>query len=248
MKTTSEASQPLTWDVAETRRLLQDRYGKAQLELARPVLRAVSSRLRHVEIHYQELKATLATHVDEPLESGESMFDLIFPTGKGDTESKGEFFEVCEANLFACMQALHAVADNMAHALFYSFGWNHEGKPTKLKINLDSISSRLEQLGKSRPELQEMSASLQELRIEPNFKRLNAATNYIKHHGGLQTILNWNLKIENQYQFQMTSFTQNNVDYPKFEVLPFLQNAHAAMSKAVVGTGRALNVWLREHA
>ena len=231
--------------MADTRALVCKRYGAGQLDVLRPVLRAVSTRLSHAQIHFFALKEVTSKHIGTPLENGVSMLELLF-TSDDEIGANNLFFDTCEAHIFACMQALHAVADNLAHVLYYSLGWNHEGKPPKSKVSLKTVSDRLVQLGHNHPEFLSISGPLELLKQHASYVLLSDATNHIKHHGGLQAKLNWDGSTENNYKLLMSAFNRENAEYPQREVLPFLKSAYAVMSKTVVDAGCALNEWLRE--
>lgn len=231
--------------MADTRALVFKRYGAGQLDVLRPVLRAVSTRLSHAQIHFFALKEVTSKHIETPLENGASMLELFF-TADDEIGANNLFFDTCEAHIFACMQALHAVADNLAHVLYYSLGWNHEGKPPKRKVCLHTVSARLVQLGHKRPEFLSISGPLELLKQDASYVLLSDATNHIKHHGGLQAKLNWDGSTENQYKLLTSAFNREHAEYPQREVLPFLESAYAVMSKTVVDTGCALHEWLRE--
>lgn len=233
------------WDVTLTRELMRQRYGAKQLELIRPVLRAVNVRLHHAAMHYDHLNTVTARHLDEPLNNGVSPWQLMF-NDEGDTGANNLFFITCEAHLFACIQALHAAADNMAHVLYYGLGWNLEGKPPRAKVSIKTIQDRLLQLGKSRQELRPIHQPLDSLVESKQFEFLENAANHIKHHGGLHAKVNWETSPDRPYELVLSEFERNDVTHPQQAAVSFLEQAHLIMSKAVVHTGCALNEWLKD--
>ncbi|HOE44061.1 MAG TPA: hypothetical protein PLB25_20880, partial [Rhodoferax sp.] len=187
---TTPGSEPFQRDVTLAKELVGKRFGSKQLALIRPVLRAVNVRLYHSSMHYDDLNTVTVRHLDEPLISGVPPWQLMF-TGEGETGTNNLFFIACEAHLFACIQALHAAADNLAHVLYYGLGWNLEGKPPKGKVSIKTIRGRLLQLGQSRHELRPIYGPLDVLVNSHQFKLLEDAANHIKHHGGLHASVKW---------------------------------------------------------
>lgn len=234
---------PYRWDVSLTRELVGKRFGAKQLALIRPVLRAVNVRLHHAAMDYSHLNTVTARHLDEPLKSGMSPWQLMF-TDDGDTGANNLFFITCEAHLFACIQALHAAADNMAHVLYYGLGWNLEAKPPRTKVSIKTIRDRLIQLGKSRHELRPLHQPLDALVGIKQFKFLEDAANHIKHHGGLHARVNWEPSPDRPYELVLSEFERDDITHPQQGAVAFLEQAHSTMSKAVVHTGCALNDWL----
>jgi len=241
MRTTDD--EPCRWDVTLTRELVGKRYGSKQLALIRPVLRAVNVRLHHAAMHYDHLNTVTARHLDEPLKNGVSPWQLMF-TNEGDTGANNLFFITCEAHLFACIQALHAAADNMAHVLYYGLGWNLEGKPPRAKVSIKTIRDRLIQLGKSRHELRAIHQPLDALVASKQFEFLGDAANHIKHHGGLHAKVSWEPSPDRPYELVLSEFERDDITHPQQVAVTFLEQAHLIMSKAVVHTGCALNEWL----
>ena len=244
MNSTVSGDEPYQWDVSLTRVLVGERYGAKQLDLLRPVLRAAVVRLRHCEIHYDELKAVTAKHLDGPLKNGVEPWQIML-ANEDETGANNMFVITCEAHLFACIQALHATADNLAHVLYYGLGWNLENKPNKRSAALNTVHDRLYQLRNSQQNLKPFLQHLVTLRTAPEFKLLESASNHIKHHGGLHTELNWEPSPDRPYELVLSEFERDAVVYPQKEAVTFIQEAHLVISKAVVHTGCALNDWLR---
>lgn len=58
------------WDMSLTRELVRARWGDTELEALRPVLRAVTTRLIHARIHFQDYQRLVNEHLHQPLEAG----------------------------------------------------------------------------------------------------------------------------------------------------------------------------------
>ncbi len=111
------------WDLNETRQLIRTRYGLDQLELARQSIGSIVDRREFARFHYHEAVDLLASDIDELFKSNE-----LFPAMLGARDEHRDKYQEClfkiGAHVTACVQSMHAIADILAHALFYSLGCN----------------------------------------------------------------------------------------------------------------------------
>jgi hypothetical protein len=241
-------TEPTRWNTMVTRELVGRRYGAEQAARIRPVLRAVNVRLHHVAMHYDALRAVTTRNLDDPIGKGKLPFELMF-VNEGEPGANNLFFLECEMQLFGAIQALHAVADNLAHVLHYGLGWNLADKPRKDRVSFKSVLNRLrEPANGSDVNLAAVLECLNELKQAPSFKMLEAAANHIKHHGGLHATVSWEPSTDRPYELRLSEFERSDVKYPQQEAVAFLKQTHLVMSQAVIRTGCALNVWLQEAA
>lgn len=124
------------WDMNRTRELIGQKYGAAQLATLRPVMRAVTIRLEHARIHYRDYKHLVDTHLVKPLQDGVPAWNLMFVSDEDEVGANNPFFISCEAQVYACVQAMHAIADNLAHVAYYALGWNVDNKPPLHRVAL----------------------------------------------------------------------------------------------------------------
>lgn len=241
-------TESIRWNVTLTRELVGQRYGAEQVARIRPVLRAVNVRLHHAAMHYEALKMVTARNLDEPIDKGATAFDLMCAEDD-EPGATNLFFITCEMHLFGAIQALHAVADNMAHVVYYAVGWNLEGWPPKARVSFHKV---LEQLGKlpdgRLQKLESIFNCMNELKRAPSFLLLEDASNHIKHHGGLHATVSWEPSPDRPYELRLSEFERPDVMYPQQDAVELLEQTHLVMSKAVVGTGCAVNEWLKNSA
>lgn len=238
-------TEPTRWNVTLTRELVGQRYGAEQAARVRPVLRAVNVRLYHAAMHYDALKAVTASNLDEPIGKGTSPLELMF-VNEDKPGVNNLFFIECEMHLFGTIQALHAVADNFAHVVYYGMGWNLENKPRKDKVSFNTALNRLQEAA-NRPhaKLTPVLHCLDELKQAASFKMLEDAANHLKHHGGLHATMSWEPSPDRPYELRLSEFERPDVKYPQQEAVTFLEQTHLVMSQAVVYAGCALNEWLK---
>jgi hypothetical protein len=227
-----------------TRELVEHKYGRGQLVTLRPVLRAVSIRLVHARIHHRDYTRLLKTHFDEPLQGGVSMWELMVTSDDEAIGANNMFFITCEAHLYACVQALHALADNLAHVAYYTLGWNLENKPPLHKVSMSTVLERLRQMMVRSIHLVPIYEVFADLRSKSQYDVLSEITNHLKHHGGLNVSLALGPNDDEPYRVMMSSFLRNEVQHPQREISAYLEEAYATMNRAMVQIGCALNNWL----
>jgi len=236
------------WDLELTRKLVAAKYGANQLSAMRPVLRAITTRLLHARIHFQDYQRLVSSHLEQPLENGTPWWELMWGNEEKDFGTSNYFFVASEGYVYACVQALHAIADNLAHVAYYVLGWNLEGRPPLDKVSLATLRSRLEQAVCTCPDLLPVQRQFAALATAPSYRALADVTNHIKHHGGLPVRVSWDAAEDAPYRVLLGSFVRNQEQHPQREISIYLEETHHSMSRAVICTGCALNHWLQENA
>lgn len=248
MSDQKQDTEPSGWDMSLTRELVRARYGESQLEVLRPVLRAVTTRLIHARIHFQEYQRLVTSHFDQPLEGGTPWWELMWVSEEKGIGASNYFFVASEGYVYASVQALHAIADNLAHVVYYSLGWNTQQLLPLHKVSLATVSARLTQEVTTAPGLAFIQQQLDALGTAPTYEALSDVTNHIKHHGGLPVRVSWGVSHEAPYEVLMSAFSRKQQVQPPREIAVFLEETYDTMSRAVVTTGRALNEWLQRTA
>lgn len=236
-----------SWDMTLTRELVEKKYGADQLEVLRPVLRAVSTRLLHARIHWQDYRRLVQSHFEEPIQQGVPWWEMMWTSDEKDYGANNYFFVASEGYVYACIQALHAIADNLAHVVYYVLGWNFEGKPPLHRVSMATVLERLRSLADSSSGGAAILEVFQTLDASSEYQALANATNHLKHHGGLPVRVGWGQKEDLPYTVQLGSFMRNGEPQPQREVSEYLETTYEAMSRATVKIGCALNDWLRQN-
>lgn len=232
------------WDMSLTRDLVLARWGDKELEALRPVLRAVTTRLIHARIHFQEYQRLVNEHLRQPLESGTPWWELMWVNEEKGTGASNYFFVAAEGYIYASVQAQHAIADNLAHVLYYSLGWNVDQRITVGKVSLGAVSAQLARETTTSPELAPIQQALNSLSTSPAYLALADVTNHIKHHGGLPVRVGWGESEKTPFEVLLSAFSRKQQTQPPREIAAFLEETDDTMSRMVVTTGLALNEWL----
>lgn len=238
------ASEKTAWDMSLTRELVEKKHGADQLQILRPVLRAVSTRLLHARIHRQDYIRLVHTHFEEPIQQGVPWWEMMWMDAEKDYGANNYFFVASEGYVYACIQALHAISDNLAHVTYYVLGWNHEGKPPLHKVSMTTVLDRLPSRTHNSPECAAILEAFQALDASPEYQALADATNHLKHHGGLPVRVGWGQEEDVPYTVHLGSFMRNGEHHPQREVSEYLETTFEVMSRATVAIGCALNNWL----
>jgi hypothetical protein len=233
------------WDIDETRRLVNSRWGPGQLWKIRPVLRASTVRMLHANYHYAEYQRIVSAHVDDRLAAGTAIWTIGLSGSRQEAIESNLFFIQCEAHLFACAQAIHATCDILAHVAFYALGLNLGSDPFKRRVDLNSVAGFLKKANQDDAKLESLSDEFERLRQSAEFLEINALVNQLKHHGG-PTV---NLALEpgegQPYEVRFDEFQRPDGSRPAKAALQVLGSAYERVNVATVNIGRALNGWLQ---
>lgn len=232
------------WDMSLTRELVRARWGEKELEALRPVLRTVTTRLIHARIHFQDYQRLVNEHLRQPLETGTPWWELMWESEEKGIGASNYFFVAAEGYVYASVQALHAIADNLAHVAYYSLGWNAGQKIPLSKVSLATVRAQLAREAATSPELAPLHQQLEALCTASAYEALSDVTNHIKHHGGLPVRVGWGESEVAPYEVLLSAFSRKQHTQPPREVAAFLEETYDTMSRAVVATGLALNEWL----
>lgn len=234
------------WHVDITRDSILRVFGEAQLELARPCLRSLSDRQFYARFHYQRADATLRRYVRVHLRD-----KSFVPIALGADEAEWNRFNLVirklGADLVACVQSMHSLPDILASAVYYSLQLDRNAKPppgryVNHRFLLDELSNRRE--------FSEIATFLRQAVSGSKFKHLAALANQAKHYSIVFPSLNADLTGERAkpYMVAFPEFKTARATYPQVFVADLLPPVHEQLSKAVVGTGHALNNYLQRAA
>lgn len=232
------------WDKEETCQLVHAQYGAGQLILLKPAQRAVSYRLAHAEYHYREYLRIAQAHIDSKLQTGSDIWEITSPTNDEEANSLAKFYIECEAHLYAFVQAVHAVPDNLAHVVYYVLGLNL-GAGIKPRVSLDSIETHVGRMRQTNPMLNAVADLLTGLKKSGTFVDLNNLVNQLKHHGGPSVRMALQPSGEKAYEVQFDDFVRDGEPRAAVAVDQFLAESYRVLNVAVVDVGIALNTWLQ---
>lgn len=232
------------WEIDETRRLVNSRWGHGQVWKIRPVLRASTVRMLHASYHYAEYQRIVSAHVDDQLATGTDIWTIGLPGSRRETDQSNLFFIQCEAHLFACAQAIHATCDILAHVAFYALGLNLGNEPFKPRVDLNSIADFLKKAKQADSTLSTLSGEFERLRQSEEFVEINALVNQLKHHGGPTVNMALDPAEGQPYEIRFDEFQRPDGHRPAKAAKQVLGSAYERVNVATVNIGTSLNEWL----
>ena len=232
------------WDRDETRELVAFSYGKAQAELAYQSMNSTIDRQEYARYHYHNAKNLFDEYVGK-LHSPESFVKVSL--GGGDEGKQDELHQCIweiGAHVTACVQSLHAIADILAHAIYYALCYNLKPSPlSERDIYLNAVKRKLEQTA----EHNNLAHELASLASGDDFAYLGALANHSKHRSLIRSGLCVDLtgkKLE-PYTLEFQEFIYDKKPYPRRAILPFLQSEFDRQSLRVFEAGNVLNSVLK---
>ncbi|MBE0586552.1 MAG: hypothetical protein IH617_00740 [Hydrogenophaga sp.] len=241
-----ELTAPRRWDSTQTREMTGRLHGSKQFTLIGPVVRSVAVRLAHVQIHYSDYLGLFKKHFTDHLGDEYSAEELLFgEDGSDDIGANNSFFIRAEAHVYASLQALHALADNMSHVVYYALGWNLDQRLSLRDVSFHRILSQLNVGTQNGEPLDRLVSAFETLKSDPEFLALENAANHLKHHGGLPVSLRLTGENMEALEASLMEYKRLGVPQPSQPVLSRIERSHAAVAMFVFNAGTALNEALR---
>lgn len=230
------------WDMAATRNQIKRLYGHQQLEMAAPALRSVIDRRDYAHYHYHEANNLFRSFAEKRL-ANEPLMWVIHQSDESFSEFHWLITKI-GAHVVACIQSLHAIADIMGHAVYYSLGMNRSD--TALREANISATTILEKLG-GHAELSIVHRLLTELACGGSADHLAALSNYSKHRSIIRTAMteDWTGEEPERHRLTLGGFSYKGKSFPDARVKDFLTNEHDRIARLIVDTGNAVHAVLQ---
>lgn len=232
-----------TWHIEETRNLIETLYGRAQTELARPCLQSVIDRRNYAHYHYHEASSLFESFANEKL-ADSSLIEVVWSPDENTRADFDLLITKIGANVLACIQSLHSIADILAHAAYYSLGLNLSVKPLReADITVVNVLKRLRQSS----DLSLVHHHMTSLVQGGLFDHLSALSNYSRHRNIIRTALaeDWTGKAPERHKLKLGAFRYKNCDYPETEVRGFIEAEFNRSAQLIVDTGTAIHAALQ---
>jgi len=220
-----------------TRDLVAQRYGRGQLELARPCLQSVIDRQHYAHYHHSEIRSLLGGFVRKHLEDA-SMLEVAF----GEDVRAHEFnlfMTKAGAHIIGFVQSMHAIGDILAHAVYYTMGMNLAPKPLAARdISLVRVIARCREAG-----LDEIFDLLTEFHEGGARKQISALANHSKHRSVVRPALTEHVANMSpaRHELKFSAFTYDGINYPETSVGALVEPEYARCSRLIVDIGNAFN-------
>jgi len=241
----SEEAVARRWDADATRTLVHAHFGSQQLALLAPSLRAVNYRMAHAQYHFREWQRIVTAHVDDQLALGSDIWEIAFPGNTEEVLSHNLFFIENEAHLYACVQAIHAIADNLAHVVYFGLGMNLGKVMADRDVSFHSMAAYLKKACHDDASFKSLNDLFQQLKLADAFKDLSELSNQMKHPGGPPANLALAPSAEQTQEMRFGKFVRAGQWHPERAASNLLEEAFRVVNVAVVEVGMALSYRLQ---
>lgn len=223
-----------TWNLAVLKDAVRQQYGPKQEESLIPTLNSVVQRGEFAKYHYLEAKRLLDAATADHAEPGEMMMLLL-----GSDTASAAFQQArfqAAAHITACVQSMHAIADTLAHAVYFALGMNLDPalclKPRQ--ISIWNIMNKV-----SVGPIQKL---LTELIDHEGFHYLTALNNHSKHRSIVDIPFSLDLTATpGPSGLKFAAFKYEEDDFPDRWAMQTLDAEYGRQSMLIICIGQALN-------
>lgn len=228
-----------TWDIKQTRELVQQRFGPDQLDLARPSLQSLVDRQEYARYHCDEINALFASFQAKRLNKPSS----LLAASDEDDWNLDEFVMRSGAHGVACLQCLHSLTDMLAHAIYHSLGMNLA--PTPLRERDIGIASVLAML-RPVPVLEPIFTKVSRFVESSGYRHVAAAAHVSQHRSVVRSSVHedWTNTNAETYSVRFMTFRYAGKPYPSLSIQDALQPVCDASAVLVGEVGNAVNAVL----
>jgi len=231
-----------SWNIGKTEKVLFKLFGGEKEQLVLASIHSVWRRMEYARLHYHEAKDLADAYIDQNLKEKPFLMIAIHGTDEGE-QKFNEFIYRAGAHITAFTQDLHAVADTLAHALYYALELDRVDDPLEeWQVDAGKVLKRLRRV----PELEQIAALLRALLKGKAFRHLTALVNHSKHRALVLTSLteDWTGKAPQRHRLRLDQFVHNKRGYPAADVTGFLSDEWDRCFKLGVDIGNELHAVL----
>lgn len=228
-----------TWDIAATNANVMLLFGSEQRSLAGDSVQSAVERAEYARYHYHEANELFAKFAQQHL-TELPLIAVVFSQNDGVRSDFQMLMTMVGANVVACLQSMHSLADILAHAVYYSLGENLRTEPlVKGAISAAAVADRIG----NRPTLAEVHRLLSAVKGEGQFSHLSALVNYSKHRGILRTSVFEDMtgRAAQRHTLKLPKFEFKGKCYPDVDARLFVQQEFDRLSALLIELGNALN-------
>lgn len=224
------------WHWDGLRRDVERLFGKDQLRPLNQCLRTINDRRAFARYHYQEAENKMRAVTQDRTEP-ELTAALLGAFDTDELSFDGMRFEAY-AHTVACIQNMHAVADNMIHFVYYALGLNLD--PTCSIKNERNVTWG--KVKKNLP-LGPVKEGLTSLNEDPGFAYLAALSNHSKHRSIIE--VDYTISYESAaHGLRFTPFAYGDAPYPAKWVNSTLRDEYHRQEDLIYSIGTNVNAEL----
>lgn len=228
----------LSWNLKQLREDVERLYGRDRVNQLSPCLESVIERAFYARYHYQEFQRLLKDYLSKHSSDSE-LFNAVF----GSFESEDLFQEVSgqvQANIVACTQSLHAMADTFGHVVYYAL--NLEGDPSSRLSPRDITIFRVIKSIAKFSDADEVRAELSSIVEEGSFQYLSDLVNHSKHRSLIGTSFTINMTGDGRaHGFAIKEFNYEGRSHSSRWVDDFIKAEYERLNLKTYALGNAIN-------
>lgn len=239
------------WDLQHTYGLVERAFGRDQVALVKPSLRAVVDRQNFASYHFHETQRLLRSFRRKHL-ADKNLLVALHGSKNSPAREPFELLMIkAGAHVTACVQAIHAIPDILASGLYFATGLNLSAQPLSDRdVSIKSVAT----LMKRTPSLASLSDPVSRIATGPQFEHLAALSNLSKHRTIIRTALSedWTGKRKERHEFHFPAFScpakSGQKHYPEVSFASITETEYNRLSFLVIEVGHEVNAALTKIA
>lgn len=225
----------MKWDLKALRDDVEAVHGRDHARDLAPCLQSIVKRQSYAQYHFAEAHRLMVEDLGSR-DQGAILTELILPT---DPEKYDDFHrrrEHAEAHYLALMQSMHAIADTLAHVLYFALDMG-------TLAARDIALHRVQKLLHAGP----IKTAVSNMMADSELSYMAEVVNHSKHRSVIGTPLSVDFtgREPQSHGLRFIAFERDGRPHPQRWVEPFVRSAFARQSVHVVDIGLLLNAELR---
>lgn len=235
----------MTWNRNELENDVETLFGKNQLDLLSSCLSTIGEKQFNATYHLDEVERLINVELKRIAPDNHKLLNLIDDTGE-EGENVLLVYKKARANIIACLQSLHSLADVLAHVIYFALdmGKDPELKLEAWKVKAFSVSDKLKLIA----DASLIKANFDSLIKDDEFVYLSAVVNCSKHRNLINTWFGINLDLNKEYSaksFEFYAFEFNGKNHNPQRVIEFIRNEYSRIDSFVNVIGIEINNFVR---
>ncbi len=235
----------MAWNRKELENDIETLFGKEQLELLSPCLDTIDEKKFNATYHLNELERLINEELKVIAPDNHKLISLIDDTGEEGEKAK-LVYRKARANIIACLQSLHSLADVLAHVIYFALNMDNDTltRVGSRKRYDSTVSGKLTTISGTNP----LKSVFDSLIKDDEFVYLSAVVNCSKHRSIINTLFGINLDPNKEYSakdFKFYAFEFNGINYNQRPVIEFIKNEYSRINSLVVEICIKINNYVR---
>jgi hypothetical protein len=205
----------MAWNLKELREDVESLYGKTQRELLSPSIETIVDKKFAATYHYRESERLIKEELKGKESDAFEITKLLIGINKEEYENFNLARMKAGANIIACLQSLHSLADVIAHAIYFALNMNNDPETAMRarKVNASSVLGKLNRVVGT----DQIKGGFDSLINHNEFRYLSDIVNQSKHRSFVGTSFKVNLDSnkERSHGLEFNKFEYGEREYEK---------------------------------